>query len=426
MDCSHLGAPAGADRRIVGKSRRGGKAQNAAPTLAQPGVVVDSRIMKPADQLRTASRSVRHPLLTEVTHDELAREKFVLSFKLHVGREVQPANRVVFDRTVAPQIFRQRGQAAVTLADIAGPMAREPLHQLWSALSVAGQELMWRAVGASLERDLPRMTEQARRLGTGNRKRGSLTLDADVRRPAYVGTIDIHGQPGGYEFDESDDDVLAGALYEAGGALYSRGASIGTEDSKAGCLIAFLQKRYADLDPRRIVDLGCSAGTASVPYAEAYPRAEVHAIDIGAGMLRYAHARAEALGMAVHFAQRNCEETRYDDASFDLVVSHNLFHEISATSANNTFRECHRILRRGGVMMHLDIPVQDHRLDLVDRFVAQWQTRNNAEPCFPPFAAMDPKAEMRRAGFADEEMIVTDRRKVDGRGVWYVFGARKT
>ena len=339
-----MGAPAGADRRIVGKSRRGGKAQNAAPTLAQPGVVVDSRIMKPADQLRTASRSVRHPLLTEVTHDELAREKFVLSFKLH----------------------------------------------------------------------------------TGNRKRGSLTLDADVRRPAYVGTIDIHGQPGGYEFDESDDDVLAGALYEAGGALYSRGASIGTEDSKAGCLIAFLQKRYADLDPRRIVDLGCSAGAASVPYAEAYPRAEVHAIDIGAGMLRYAHARAEALGMAVHFAQRNCEETRYDDASFDLVVSHNLFHEISATSASNTFRECHRILRPGGVMMHLDIPVQDHRLDLVDRFVAQWQTRNNAEPCFPPFAAMDPKAEMRRAGFADEEMIVTDRRKVDGRGVWYVFGARKT
>ena len=382
--------------------------------------------MKPADQLRTASRSVRHPLLTRVTHDELAREKFVLSFKLHVGRQVQPANRVVFEKSVAPQIARARGRAPAAPGDISEPMAREPLHQMWSALSVTGQELMWRAVGTSLERDLPRMTNEARRLCTSNRKRGSLMLDARVRMPAYVGTIDIHGQPGGYELDDSEDDILGGALYEAGGTLYSRGAAIGAEDSKAVCLIAFLQERYPDLDPRRIVDLGCSAGAASAPYAEAYPRAEVHAIDVGAGMLRYAHARAEAMGMAVHFSQQNCQETRFEDASFDLVVSHNLFHEISGTGASATFRECHRILRPGGVMMHLDIPVQNHRLDLIDRFVALWQTRNNAEPCFPAFAAMDPKAGMRRAGFADQEMIVTDRRKVDGRGVWYVFGARKT
>ena len=167
-------------------------------------------------------------------------------------------------------------------------------------------------------------------------------------------------------------------------------------------------------------------GAASVPYAEAYGRAEVHGIDIGGGMLRYAHARAEALGMAVHFSQQNCGEMRFEDASFDLVVSHNLFHEISGATASATFRECHRVLRPCGVMMHLDIPVQIHRLDLVDRFIALWQTRNNAEPCFPPFAAMGPRSGMARAGFAEDEIVVTDRRKVDGRGVWYVFGARKS
>lgn len=412
--------------RIVGKSLWRGKAQVAAPTLAPPACVVDSRVMKPADQLRTASRSVRHPLLARLAHDELAREKFVLSFKLHLGREVQPANRAIFEKSVEPRFNRDHGRAPTAPADLAGPMAAAPLHQIWSSLSVTGQELMWRAVGTSLEHDLARLTNEARRLRTSTRKRGSLMLDPGVRMPPYAGVIDIHGQPGGYELDESDDDVLAGALYEAGGNLYSRGASIGREDSKAGCLIRFLQERYPELDPRRIVDFGCSAGAASVPYAEAYSNAEVHAIDIGGAMLRYAHARAEAIGMAVHFSQRNCEETRFDDASFDLVVSHNLFHEISATSAAMTFRECHRILQPGGVMMHLDIPIQNGRLDLVDRFVALWQTRNNAEPCFPAFAAMDPKAGMADAGFAEEEMIFTDRHKVDGRGVWYVFGARKT
>ena len=86
MDCSHLGAPAGADRRIVGKSRRGGKAQNAAPTLAQPGVVVDSRIMKPADQLRTASRSVRHPL-------ESVREVYVFKHIFLSMRRIDAKSR---------------------------------------------------------------------------------------------------------------------------------------------------------------------------------------------------------------------------------------------------------------------------------------------------------------------------------------------
>ena len=59
-----------------------------------------------------------------------------------------------------------------------------------------------------------------------------------------------------------------------------------------------------------------------------YPNAEVHAIDIGAPLLRYAHARAEALGKKVHFSQQNAEHTHFPDGSFDLIVSHIFPHEI--------------------------------------------------------------------------------------------------
>ena len=38
----------------------------------------------------------------------------------------------------------------------------------------------------------------------------------------------------------------------------------------------------------RILDIGCSAGASTVPYALAYPDAGVHGVDLGAAMVRFA------------------------------------------------------------------------------------------------------------------------------------------
>ncbi|MCL6753034.1 methyltransferase domain-containing protein [Nostoc sp. CCCryo 231-06] len=61
-----------------------------------------------------------------------------------------------------------------------------------------------------------------------------------------------------------------------------------------------------------------SIGNSTLPYVDGFPDAEVHAIDVGAPMLRYAHARAESLGKRVHFSQQNAEQTNFPDESFDL------------------------------------------------------------------------------------------------------------
>ena len=123
----------------------------------------------------------------------------------------------------------------------------------------------------------------------------------------------VHLQPQGYAYTASAEDVMAGALYEAGGNLYSMGQGMGGDDSKAGAAIRYLSQHRPDFSPRRILDMGCSAGASSVPYAQAFPAAEVHAIDIGAAMLRYAHARAESLAARVHFHQMDCGATRFSD-----------------------------------------------------------------------------------------------------------------
>lgn len=375
--------------------------------------------------LKTATRTLTHEMLARPDHDELAREKFVLSLKGGIRRGLGGAPRKAFEDRALPALQKESGEAPSSIEDLRAPMAREPLYQTWSALMRSAQDMMWDAVGTSIERDAPRMEALARKQRQSNRKLGSLMLNAAVKMPEYIGHIDIHGQPGGYEQDESPDDIVAGAFYESGGNLYSRGVAIGRHDSKAGCLIAYLREHHADLKPKRILDMGCSAGSASVPYAEAFPEAEVHAIDIGAGMLRYAHARAESLGFPVHFSQRNAEDTGFPDGHFDLIVSHNLFHEVSRRGGPRILKECHRLLRPGGAVFHLDIPAQRHRMDLLDQFVGDWQTYYNSEPCWPAYVTMDAHAELEAAGFAKDTIDVLDRPKVDGPGHWFIFGARK-
>jgi ubiquinone/menaquinone biosynthesis C-methylase UbiE len=145
--------------------------------------------------------------------------------------------------------------------------------------------------------------------------------------------------------------------------------------------------------------MGCSAGSASVPYADAFPDAEVHAIDVGAGMLRYAHARAESLGVAVHFHQMDVGATRFEDESFDLIVSHNLMHEISAPTRRAMLRESRRLLRPGGVCVHQDVPLRFAGLSEFKKFEASWDTLNNNEPYWEVYANADLLPELLAAGF---------------------------
>ena len=127
-------------------------------------------------------------------------------------------------------------------------------------------------------------------------------------------------------------------------------------DDPAHSIAAWVKQTFPDLKPEKIVDLGCTIGNNTLPYKEAFPDAEVHGIDVSAPCLRYAHARACALGVDVHFHQINAEETPFSDESFDLIVSRILLHETFAKALPQIMRECHRLLKPGGVMVHCDAP----------------------------------------------------------------------
>ena len=365
-------------------------------------------------------RSVQHEMLAVPTADETARQQFVVAFKQALNRGLRKTQGELFETVVAPNWAAEHGTPPTTRETIREAMQADPAYRSWSSLARAAQEQMWITVGDSIFRERERLAATAERLAHAPTRRGSLTLDPNFAPPRGVTGVDIHLQPGGYALDLGEGDCSAGALYESGGNLYAFGQGISRTDSKAAHVQRFLRERFPRLQPLRILDMGCSAGSASVPYAEAFPEAEVHAIDVGSGMLRYAHARAESLGVAVHFHQMDVARTRFEDESFDLIVSHNLMHEISAPTRRGMLRESRRLLRPGGVCVHQDVPLRFQGLSEFRKFEMSWDTLNNNEPYWEVYANADLQPELRAAGFAEDCIHVGSLPAAQGSLPWFV------
>jgi SAM-dependent methyltransferase len=340
---------------------------------------------------------VMHPMMPRATQDEFARCEFVQSLKYHVATDIRPGNKAIYDKRAAPSFAKKEGRQPANRHEVRRLMAKDEGWQMWGALQRTSQEMLWDTVGEPIERDLTRMIGESK--ARDRRAKGSLRLDPAFVAPRYIKDVDVHVMPGGYCTDLTADDVTAGAYYDFGVYWFTMSALGRYNDEKGRRLIRYLRHDYPGLKPKRILDLGCSVAHSTLPFVDAFPGAEVHAIDVGAPMLRYAHARAEALGKPIHFAQENAEKTDYPDGFFDLVVSHILLHEVSRKALGNIMKECHRLLAPGGVTAHQDVTLFQG-MTPYEAFDADWDTYNNNEPCWAQMRDVDAVALMSGAGFA--------------------------
>jgi 2-polyprenyl-3-methyl-5-hydroxy-6-metoxy-1,4-benzoquinol methylase len=158
--------------------------------------------------------------------------------------------------------------------------------------------------------------------------------------------------------------------------------------------------------------MGCTIGHSTAAFCKRWPDANVHAIDVGAAILRYAHARANALGLKINFSQESAEHTNFDSGSFDLITSNILAHETSTAAWPNVIKECHRLLRKGGVMIHAELP-QLNEIDPYRQFIYTNETYYNNEPFWTKFRTLDLESLAVTAGFKSEN-IIRDFSKVKG------------
>ena len=354
----------------------------------------------------------KHDMLPSPRHDEQARQDFVGSLRGHLSGRLMPGAYQVYSCRVEPALRAELGREPDE-NEVRRAMTREPYYQFWSAMQRRSQELLWESVIDPTERELPgliglaKARRQASASGKGGKaaRRGSLRLDPALPLPRYHTTVDIHLQPGAYHTDSTADDVAAGAIYDKGINLYMGGALGAENDLMGDTLVAYVRQRHPTFTPRRILDMGCAIGNSTVVWARAFPQAEVHGIDVGAPVLRYAHARAEGLGVPVHFSQQNAERTSFEEGSFDLVVSHIMLHETSKPALARIFAECRRLLRPGGLMLHLEIP-RGHTV--FEQFMHNWESYNNNETFSRYMTRIDLAAEARKGGFEPSKVRVDE------------------
>ncbi|MCC5641982.1 class I SAM-dependent methyltransferase [Nostoc sp. CHAB 5824] len=342
----------------------------------------------------------QHVMLPQPTHDELARQNFVQSLRKHIFRNISPGNKVLYEKLAKPKFEQEHQRPPQNRYEIREVMQHEPYYRWTSALKRINQEILWDSVNSSVDRQLPELIERAKEQGG---ELGTLTLDPNFQIPTYQKAVDIHCMPGGYHSEFTDDDVAAGATYDRGAYVYGLGW-LGPLNDDMGLSIVqnYLLPEFPDFRPRKILDMGCSIGNSTLPYVDGFPDAEVHAIDVGAPMLRYAHARAESLGKRVHFSQQNAEQTNFPDESFDLVVSHILLHEIPPPAVRKVMQESYRLLAPGGMMLHVEAPLYRH-MDVYTQFVYDWETANNNEPFWSAVRDLDLVTLATEAGFTADK-----------------------
>ena len=205
-----------------------------------------------------------HPMMPQAEHDECAREHFVVDLKIYMEEDVYPVDAAVYEKKALPQFKKEHGRAPENHHEVRKLMEREPSTQLWSAIARTIQEMLWDGTGNTVERQLPDLISRAKIA----EPLGTLTLDPALKAPRYNGEIDIHRMPGNYHTVRAENDASQGALYDRGRFVYNGGAAGPLADGLPRTLAAYIKKRWPDFRPKKILELGCTIGSSTVPVLE--------------------------------------------------------------------------------------------------------------------------------------------------------------
>jgi len=158
----------------------------------------------------------------------------------------------------------------------------------------------------------------------------------------------------------------------------------------------FLRERGAGAGPARILDVACGTGSALNQLALAHPDEKYWGLDLSPYYLQHAGRRLAHV-KDLSLVSENAECMPLADASFDVVTSVFLFHELPARARKNVLAEMRRVLKPGGLLVIEDAAQLSEAEDL--RVFLQNFAATMNEPFFANYIESDLAEAMTAAGF---------------------------
>ena len=339
---------------------------------------------------------LQHSLTLNKNLDQRARERFTSSMRAWVLTDL--AAQMQADYVQASAETNESHESGEAVHEF---LKERGLFKWYSSLRCATQELVWQSVLRAIESD-PDSVQNISAAATPKHG-GTLTLDDSIDLPEYIDTMDVHLMPGNYQGGHSQG-AEAGAVYDNGLDVFSFGVMGKNLDDIGHSMANFTRLKWPELNPKLIVDVGCTIGHNTVPWKQTFPEAEVHGLDAASPCLQYGHARAEAMGVPIAFKQALCDALPYSDNSVDVVFSSMFLHELPTPIIKAFFNEAHRVLKPVGVLINMELPPND-ALGAYDAFYLDWDCFYNNEPFYKDFRDLSYSGLCSDAGFAEQDFF---------------------
>lgn len=346
----------------------------------------------------------RHAVFPETSHDEIERINFLAQMNRHLSARVVPGVKAAFENRTAPDFEKANARPFADRHEARRAALKEPVFALWSALRRMTMEQRQQAGRWTAIRQREALADKVSALTDGDER---LQLDPALPIPRYVSAVDHHCMPGSYHSEYFPGDVTNGANYDHAGFVTTAGLLGKYSDGGGHAVVKWVKRHYPDFQPRDILEIGGTVGHSSLPIAQAYADAQMTIVDLGAPVLRYGLARAKSLGVDnVRFVQASGEDlSGFPDASFDWIQTTMFLHELSNSALDNILRETRRLLKPGGIVLHVEQPQYTPDMPLFEQVMRDWDAFYNNEPFWSRMHEIDLDQHMVDAGFERDKLI---------------------
>lgn len=323
---------------------------------------------------------------------ELAqRGRALIDFEVTVRKRAnalqQAVERELADKGITAETLPDKMDARHEMID--GALAHSPTYRLRALLgewSSKEHGLACEEAFAEIRDDVVPTLEALRAGAT------ELHEDPGFQPPPYWSEIWFHRTAGGWDASDYNGFVHGELVHKK---FVSKVFPGGVYGQRRTLLQTLPRKDYG-----RILELGTSSGHYTVALAEAFPDAEITGVDLSARMLEQAQRVGNELGHGWKLYVRAGEATGFEDASFDLVTSYAIHHELPPRIIKQWFSEALRLLARGGDLLMADVP-RYADLDRMSAWRFDWVAKWGGEPYWRASAMLDLGAMAREAGFVD-------------------------